>query len=306
MVRPFLRARATIATALLGALIAPATQAADFPAIQPQQLVEEGPVEWGSNWYLRGDVGWQNVQVPAITGNFANKFNWNDIVSGGIGGGYQFNEWIRADITLDRSVFRRNGAVGQLWCPYSAVGLVDQATGNKVGIFADPTNTCTQYAKATLNSTRVMANAYVDLFHLYGFTPYVGAGVGLTYNQVSTSLNYYRNSDGGLWAPDLTLPSGQVPLWIYNETPVRAFPIQIPFAPTNWNTWSQRKSWQFAWNLMAGVSYDVADSLKIDVGYRYLNAGKYTSLPSWPYGGGVSSKDITSHELRVGFRLLTN
>ncbi len=304
MFGPFLRAPATIASVLLGALLAPAAQAADFPAVEPPPPIEEGPVEWGSNWYLRGDVGWQHIDVPAITGNFANHFNWSDIVSGGLGGGYQFNEWIRADVTVDRSVFRRNGAVGQLWCPYAAIPLYDPVTKLPVGILGDPSNTCTQYAKATLTSTRFMANAYVDLFHLYGFTPYVGAGLGLTYNQASTSLNYFRNSDGGLWAPDLTLPSGEVPQWIYvNGT---TFPIQLPFGPTNWNTWLQRKSWQFAWNLMAGVSYDIADNLKVDVGYRYLNAGKFTSLPAWPAGGGVASKDVTSHELRVGFRITAN
>ncbi|MGJ0393235.1 MAG: outer membrane protein [Methylocystis sp.] len=303
MFRPFLRARATIASALLGALLAPASQAADFPAIAPPPPIEEGPVEWGSNWYLRGDVGWQNVEVPAITGNFANRFNWNDIVSGGIGGGYQFNEWIRADITVDRSVFRRNGAVGTFWCPYSATPLQD-VNGDPLGIYADPNTTCSQFAKATLNSTRFMANAYIDLFHLYGFTPYIGGGVGLTYNQASSSLTYYRNTDGGIWAPDLTVPAGEWPRWVDgNGVPV---PVFFPFAPTNWNTWSQRKSWQFAWNLMAGVSYDITENLKVDVGYRYLNAGKFTSLPAWPAGGGVTSKDITSHEVRVGFRVTTN
>jgi len=304
MVRSTLRARAMIVTALFSAFFAPATQAADFPAIEAPPPVEEGPVEWGSNWYLRGDVAWQNIQVPTITGDFANSFNRNDIVSGGFGGGYQFNEWIRADITVDRSVFRRNGAVGQVWCPYAAIGLLDPVTQLPVGILANPADTCTRYAKATLNSTRFMANGYVDLIHLYGFTPYVGAGLGLTYNQTSTSLLYLRNSDGGLWAPDLTLPGGQVPQWIYVSG--APFPIQLPFAPTNWNTSGSKKSWQFAWNLMAGVSYDISQNLKVDVGYRYLNAGRYTSLPSWLDGGGSTTKDITSHELRVGFRLVAN
>lgn len=303
MVRPFLRARATIVTALFGAFLAPATQAADFPAIEAP-LIEEGPVEWGSNWYLRGDVGWQNVTVPAITGNFANSFNGNDIVSGGIGGGYQFNEWIRADITVDRSVFRRNGAVGQLWCPYAAIGMLDSGTDQPMGVLANPADTCTQYAKATLNRTTFLANGYIDLGNFWGFTPYVGGGLGLTYNQASSSLTYYRNSDGGIWAPDLSLPDGQVPEWIYANGAL--YPVQLPFGPTNWNTAASKKSWQFAWNLMAGVSYDISQNLKVDVGYRYLNAGTYTSLPAWGPAVAPVTKDITSHELRVGVRIVAN
>jgi opacity protein-like surface antigen len=262
-------------------------------------------VEWGSNWYLRGDLAWQNVTVPAITGSFANQFNGSDLVSGGLGAGYQFNDWIRADVTVDRSVFRRNGNLGSFWCPYKSVPLHDN-NDQPVGIFADPSTSCSQYAKATLNSTRFMANAYIDLFHAWGLTPYVGAGLGLTYNQTASSLLYYRNSDGALWAPDLTIPNGEVPMWIdVHGNPVNTG-LAFPFAQVNWNTSQQKKSWQFAWNVMAGVSYDISQNLKVDVGYRYLNAGKYTTLPSWISGTGAQTKDITAHELRVGLRIVAN
>lgn len=303
MVRPFLRARAIFLSAMLGALFAPAARSADldYPA-DPAPV--EGPVEWGSGWYLRGDVGWQHVNVPAIAGDIANNFNNSTLASGGLGAGYQFNDWFRADVTIDRSVFRANGPVGQLWCPYAVIGLIDPITQLPAGILGNPADTCTKVAKATLNRTSVLANGYLDLGHWWGFTPYVGAGVGVNYNQADASLLYYRNSDGGLWAPDLTLPGGQVPRWIYVDG--TTFPIQLPFGPTNWNTAQQKKTWQFAWNLMAGVAYDVSDNLKVDLGYRYLNAGRYTSLPSFGGFAGVTTKDITSHEVRVGFRLVAN
>lgn len=304
MLRPFLRARATLLAALLS-VFAPAAQAADLLSLPEAPELPEGPVEWGSNWYLRGDVGFQQVRVPPLSANVA-AFDTKDLLSGGVGGGYQFNDWLRADITVDRSVFRKSGVVGQIWCPNQLRELVDQTTKLKIGIFADPNDTCSQFGQASLTRTSVLANAYLDLGHFWGFTPYLGAGVGMSYLSGSSSLAYLRNSDGGLWAPDLTLPNGAVPYWVYvNGDP---FPIQIPFAPTNWNTTQTKAGWQFAWNLMAGVSYDVARNFKVDIGYRYLNAGKYTGLPAYVNGAYLApaSREITSHELRVGFRVTTN
>lgn len=304
MVRPILRARATILAAFLGALLAPASQAADMLGLPEAPLLPDDPVEWGSNWYLRGDLGWQQANVPAISGNFAAAINDENLLSGGIGGGYQFNDWLRADVTIDRSVFRRRGVIGQTWCPYKMYGLIDQVSGHNVGVLGNPADTCSEYGDASLNRTSFLANAYLDMGHFWGFTPYVGAGFGLTYNSTSTSVAYLRNSDGALWAPDLTLPDGQVPQWIYVDG--APFPIQLPFGPTNWNASQTKKSWQFAWNLMAGVSYDITQNFKVDLGYRYLNAGKYTGLAAWGSNAVPVARDITSHEVRVGFRIMTN
>ncbi|MEK4032993.1 outer membrane beta-barrel protein [Methylocystis sp. IM3] len=301
----FPRARAAFLAALLS-VSAQTARAADLFDLPEAPELPEGPVEWGSNWYLRGDVGFQEVRLPALSGAFQ-ALGRQDIISGGLGGGYQFNDWLRADVTIDRSVFRKTRMTGQFWCPTELRGLVDQATGFNVGIYADPNSICSQYSSASLNRTSVLANAYFDIAHVWGFTPYIGAGVGMTYNSGSSSVAYLRNSDSGLWAPNLTLPEGQVPLWIYADG--APFPIQLPFAQTNWNFTQTKSSWQFAWNLMAGVSYDLSRNFKVDVGYRYLNAGKYTGLPAYAANGvyiAPQTRDITSHELRVGFRITTN
>jgi len=284
----------------------PSARAADMRPFSPPEppLVEE-PVEWGSGWYLRGDIGWQNVQLPAVTGDFATIKGVDNIVSGGLGGGYQFNDWLRADLTVDRSVFRMNRALDTVWCPYAATGLFTKdADGQEipVGIFANPSDTCTPRAKGTLNRTSFLVNGYLDLGHYWGFTPYVGAGLGASYNQASSSLIYYRTSDGAPWGPDLTLPEEKnVVRWVtINGQP---WPIQLPFGPTNWNRYAEKKSWAFAWNLMAGFSFDIQDNLKLDVGYRYLNAGTYTSLPGyWTLRSPVTGS-ITAQELRVGLRV---
>jgi hypothetical protein len=111
MVRPFLRARATIITALLGAFLAPAALAADMPFPVEAPPIEEGPVEWGSNWYLRGDVGPTQISPSTLNGVIlSNSFpnNWTI----GLGGGYKFNSFMRADITVDYgSLYNKTGPV---------------------------------------------------------------------------------------------------------------------------------------------------------------------------------------------------
>jgi len=87
------------------------------------------------------------------------------------GGGYQFNEWLRADVTVDRSVFRKSGTIGQVWCPYQMVGLTDQVTGHTVGIFANSNDTCSRIATASLVRTSVMANAYFDIYTQFTSEP---------------------------------------------------------------------------------------------------------------------------------------
>jgi opacity protein-like surface antigen len=304
MYPPITRLRALFFATLLGACAASTARAADMLDYPEPPPPPDEPVEWGSNWYLRGDVAWQHVKVPALSGDFVNRINSKDIISGGIGGGYQFNDWLRTDLTIDRSVFKRSGVLNtQVWCPYQMVGLVDN-DGNAVGILGNPLDTCSQWASASLTRTSGLANVYIDFFHIWGLTPYVGAGVGMTYNSGSAGVAYLMNNGGGLWAPDLTLPGGQVPEWIYPNG--ARYPTQLPFGPTNWSTWTTRDSWQFAWNAMAGVSYDVSQNLKVDVGYRYLNAGKYTGLAAWGTYAVPVSRDITSQELRVGVRIVVN
>lgn len=306
MPRPFLRARATLLTALLGMLLAPAQAADLFSLPEPPALPEE-PVEWGDNWYLRADVGWQQITVPAISGDFASTFNKTDLAMGAIGGGYQFNDWLRADVTIDRSVFRRSAAIGQLWCPYAALGL--QEADVSVGILANPSDTCTRAATASLVRTSALANVYFDIVHLWGLTPYIGAGVGMTYNNSSTSIGYFRNTDGGVWAPDLTLPAGQVARWIYGtrvDGEIKRYETQLPFGPTNWNVSQYRSAWSFAWNVMAGVSYDISQNLKVDLSYRYLNAGTFTGFSAWGSTVVPVSGSITAQEVRLGVRVTTN
>jgi opacity protein-like surface antigen len=55
-----------------------------------------------------------------------------------------------------------------------------------------------------------------------------------------------------------------------------------------------------AWALMAGVGVPITPRVTLDVGYRYIDLGKFETGPGSGYSG-VSGK-LRAHELIVGFR----
>jgi opacity protein-like surface antigen len=159
--------------ALLGA--SALAQAADLPPAPP---IEPAPaaVEY-SGWYLRGAVG---VAIPTgntsvsispnpLIGLPADAFNsfYNPTVSAsGIfsaGVGYQFNNWLRFDVTGEYHGGSQFQVLEQLAIPSATTQFADFYRGN-VSRFV------------------LMANGYADIGTWYGVTPYIGAGVGWSQN----------------------------------------------------------------------------------------------------------------------------
>ncbi|MCL7996712.1 porin family protein [Brucella sp. 21LCYQ03] len=253
-------------------------------------VFEEPPVvvapPAASNWYIRGDIGY----------NFKNKTDghwdfWNQYpgenrgvddtlrydsfklkggASYGLGVGYRFNEMLRTDATLD---FFRAGINGRTRCP----SLVKM--GKKLNLVQD---NCNYEDSSTANVWTAMANAYVDLPKVGTLTPYLGAGLGAAYvnydsfksNEICAGCTYTSDKNG-------------------------------------------LDSWRFAMALMAGVSYDLTNQLKLDLGYRYLrvnggNAFGYdkddraenTVYGYGPGATGAQARDngFNIHTVRAGLR----
>ena len=187
------------------------------------------------------------------------------------------------------------------------VGLLrrDLGTGVALGYLYDPNETCTPYVTAHLNRTTPMFNAYLDLGNWWGFTPYVGAGIGFSYLQSSSSVAYNSTANGLPWAPNLAVP--MVPLqWITASGVYVTPPRALQFAQINANQYAKKVTWKFSWNLMAGVSYDLTQNVKIDLHYRLLDAGSYTSLPSMLTLAPGVTKELVSQEVRLGVRLTSD
>ncbi|MCQ0986776.1 outer membrane protein [Jiella marina] len=140
-----------------------------------QDVPEVVPVEIGTGWYLRGDVGYsfksdapsdftlQFDDGTAITDLFRGSYDGLEIDAAptfSIGAGYKFNEFLRADAT-----------VGYWTADVSDANFA--AANTTIG--------------GDVTAWEVMGNAYVDLGTYAGFTPYVGAGAGAV--QVSYDNN---------------------------------------------------------------------------------------------------------------------
>jgi opacity protein-like surface antigen len=159
------------------------------------------PVEEFGGWYLRGDIGMTNQSfgslhsqnIDFVNTNFPGSlqnhgFGFDSSTSFDLGAGYQFNNWLRADITGEyRGKANLHGS--QSIPTNSAFALannqveVNNYTGSK-------------------SEWVFMANAYVDLGTWWGVTPFVGAGIGTARNTISG----FR--DDGFTAPNFGAVSG--------------------------------------------------------------------------------------------------
>ena len=150
--------------------------AADMPWGRGPAVISEGEpaeVEIGTGWYLRGDIGFARPTAPTLTMG-ANSFTGisrdGSFAFGG-GFGYKFNDFLRADLTVDQ---------------ISSYGLKRRI--GTVGCFG--VDTCNVDHKFDGTVVPVLANAYVDLGKWWGFSPYVGGGAGVARMRTGGGFTY--------------------------------------------------------------------------------------------------------------------
>lgn len=164
--------------ALAGALVISATAVAigadmpppPMPAYPPAPL--RGSID-ASGIYLRGDIGMGVMSevkasyrnIPATTAVAYSYGDYGNVPFGGVGVGYQFNNWFRFDVTGE---LRGNAKIAFRDSYTDALG-----------------NSGVNSVSGTLRSAVFLANAYVDLGNWYGLTPFLGAGVGVANHKVS-------------------------------------------------------------------------------------------------------------------------
>lgn len=252
--------------------------AADLdPPVIVEEMPDLVPVEIGTGWYLRGDIGYplkmsgrdpftyrtfdgvSYGQAQFATAGLSRDVNF------GLGFGYSFTDYFRADVTVDR-----------LSSSFSATTTsAAPCSGGPGG------TTCRSEDASEFSAYSAMLNAYADLGTYVGFTPYVGAGIGYTYLSWDDLSRRSYCVGGGCPSPALA------------GTTVH------PGA----------SDWRFTYAFMAGLSYDVSNNMKVDLGYRYRNiAGGdmfgWDSASSGAGATGIQAKDpgFFSHEIRVGLR----
>lgn len=171
-----LRQCALYGIALLAGCMATAAGAADMDIIEAPEIRLAGQ-SVAQGWYIRGDLGYggwvrsgtPDYRVDALGGVLAkddfDTARFSRPASYGAGIGYQFNNFLRGDMTADFA----NGKL------YGGSEFASPCTGAPAG------TTCGVTHKASYSAAHVLANGYVDLGTFAGITPYVGAGAGVTY-----------------------------------------------------------------------------------------------------------------------------
>lgn len=145
-------------------LMSSAAFAADMAIAPPPAYAPPPVVEDFGGWYLRGDIGFSNQQVSRLDNvldanslTSQQKLSFNTAGIFGLGAGYRFNNWLRADVTGE---YRGNS----------------QFFGTDQISFRGGVGTDTYHA--TKSEWVVLANGYVDLGTWWYMTPFIGAGVG--------------------------------------------------------------------------------------------------------------------------------
>jgi opacity protein-like surface antigen len=232
------------------AFTASAAQAADPPGSWRKPPLEEmlpsSPYrELASGWYLRADLGYRWYAGSSSVTN-ATDATYSDGFAGTIGFGWK-HRWFRADFTYDRGTPTR-----------VAIATTSAVNQPQIG--------------AKIRPETVLVNGYLDLGSWGGFTPYVGAGAGVSRLMSS----------------------------IYTDTALTP--------PLSGDLLAGKSSAQnFAWAAMGGVAFQLSPRWMVDVGYRYMSLGDLPSTDLTESSGGSVSpffRNITAQEVRIGVRLL--
>lgn len=160
--------------ALAGAAIIvsiPAASAADLPPII--QRAPPMPVEEFGGWYLRGDIGFSSERLrsfhedglnpaPQSVQQASSGFDGAGIFRLGVG--YQFNSWLRADVT------------GEFRTAAGFRGFDIVSSGGTI---------IPEHVAVSKSEWVFLGNVYADLGTWWCLTPFVGAGAGLSINRLS-------------------------------------------------------------------------------------------------------------------------
>ena len=265
--------------AMMASGLAGTAFAADLP---PEIKMPEVSVKDARGWYARADLGYAiNAShsdtsfrsYDSASGDYSSsRFDsdrFSGDFSGGLGVGYQFNDLLRADLTGDYFSGDLNGRTSS----------ASSCSGGSAG------TGCSTKIHSSFKAASLMANGYVDLGTLAGFTPYVGAGLGATRVSWSSANAIGSCVDGTSSCGGSTSVSTRYP---------------------------GDSDWRFTYALMAGVAYEVAPNVKLDLGYRFSHVAGgdmlgYSAADSAAGAGGTMGRDgaLSRHEIRVGLRITT-
>jgi opacity protein-like surface antigen len=252
------------------ALIGTSAHAADLGP--PPMPYQPQVVPVASGWYLRGDVGVGVLDFTQFDHSQTNPaFVWPP--------SWQIVQKDIQDITI---LGFGIGYEFNNWFRVDVTGeyrtkAMFKATGSYTDFCSG--GICFDVNSGNYSAAVVMANAYVDLGTWWCITPYIGAGVGGAFNHITGV------QDNGI---------------VSNGT------VGFGFGFAQNDSWST----DLAWNVQAGLTYNVTNNFKVDFNYRFLSLGSpqtavvaCQNTPNCP-GAFYTLRDITSQDFRIGLRWL--
>ena len=256
----------------------------DLP-IFVEEAPELVPVEIGNGWYIRGDIG-VNVNGRFHKENSSNGVvdimnDFNDVTIAGAGVGYQVNDMFRVDMTFDRlagSAFSQRQPVAPRG-PCKGWGTYINTTTNVSFIGPMDMQNCMDYDAASYTANNVMANAYFDLGTFVGFTPYVGAGLGMA------QVKWKTETDTTICTPQNAAVNVQGCVAV--GSPNQPAPNT---AYTEQGSYSEGTDYLLAYSATAGIGYKASRNLTWDLSYKYLVVGNNPAF------------NIGVHQAKIGVR----
>jgi len=146
-----------------------------------------------------------------------------------------------------------------------------------LGMWTPPVNVS---VKQKLQVQTLFVNTYYDFRNSTPITPYIGAGLGMAFINSKGNFTF----DDGVFDP--------------------AEHIGISMG--------SKTSTNFAWNIGAGVAYDITDYISLDLGYRFAGLGKAETKSAsgdngWPVNPDIltakaKTRDVYMHQVMLGLR----
>lgn len=233
-----------------------------------------------SGWYIRGGVGLNAMSAGGLSqpdlaangGSFIDQSVTNT-ASIDLGVGYRFNSKLRVDATWELRTGANLKAVDN-------VRILNGRGQTAADIYSS--------YDANIHSQVALVNAYYDIGTWHGFTPFVGASLGVARNTIS-GLSGVNNSTINIY--DNVAP--------YNLT------SQINETSSSYSHTKTR--YNLAWGLSAGLGYAVNENLTLEASGRYLNlgSGASTSLINCTCGSTgqpIKVGAMESIDMRLGMR----
>ncbi len=262
-------------------------------------------VEFGTGWYIRGDIGFTGHEVLRNTEQAGNApiapvvetTDTNNVFSVGVGFGRRLTSNLRADIgygyLADSETSMQQTVTSNFRAPcanaFALVTVIDQ-NGNafQQTVGGQTIENCVEAAQTSYFLQSLSANGYYDFdTSLAGFRPFVGLGAGLIRAQYTSTSNDVTCSPG---PEERCNPTDGSPTPLFGEV------VTQQFGRNNGT------SYHLAGSVSAGLSYAITDTLFFDTTYQYTHM---FDDPLWGGSDGIEAANIPTdfHTLKFGIRM---